>query len=156
MSINISYSKIYHQARILDTPEEEGVTNMPDRKGWKDDTLKKKMYLGTVERQSSRTFIFLQTMNTYDIGACRQKSNPYSVWSGYTETLYAIFILPCFNNSFLFPTQVSHLNLEIMWWTIKSGFDCILKQNAKGGRWHVLYSKKYHWHRAKSYKYRGA
>ena len=44
MSINISYSKIYHQARILDTPEEEGVTNMPDRKGWKDDTLKKNVF----------------------------------------------------------------------------------------------------------------
>ena len=44
MSINISYSKIYHQARILDTPEEEGVTNMPDRKGWKDDTLKKYVF----------------------------------------------------------------------------------------------------------------
>ena len=41
MSINISYSKIYHRARILDAPEEEGVTNMPDRKGRKDDTFKK-------------------------------------------------------------------------------------------------------------------
>ena len=122
MSINISYSKIYHQARILDTPEEKRSNKYAGQKRLKRRHFeKKKCIWERLSDKSSRTFIFLQTMNTYDIGACRQKSNPCNVWSGYTETLYAIFILPYFDNLYFllrYPIRRSrnHVDLYIKVW----------------------------------------